>query len=141
MSAIACAGASLARCTPRRSVKEIRKNLMPFSFAIAAKVGHVGSPVLCLRSGQLWPGIQVVPASGTPAMAALSTVSATRSLGLEVQHVAFPAGARDGLQFQRHDAEVIGEPPPRRHRVEAGRQARGPAVVMPAGSFPSCQSS
>ena len=102
---IAVAGTILARMVPNRSTKEIRKYLTPFSLAYAPNDAIVlpsclrhptsrrhahlqcrcvpgpsfaGMTQLSLSS---CPGIQSVPASGTRAMAAASTVSATRSSG------------------------------------------------------------
>ena len=38
--------------------------------------------------------------------------------GLEIAHVGLAASAREGLQFQRHDLEVVGEPAAPQYRVE-----------------------
>ena len=84
MSPIAAAGTSFARSTPNRSTKLIRKYLMPSCFAICARSFAIRAVLPSFRSNFFQvclPGIQSVPASGTPAMAAASTVSAARSSG------------------------------------------------------------
>src|SRR5690606_26947424 len=53
----------------------------------AADDDHVGGPVAAHRSA---PGIQLVPARGTRAIAAASTVSATRSSGSRCSRWALP---------------------------------------------------
>ena len=107
MSPIARAGTSLERRVPKRSAKQMRKYRIPSCFAtwarsvvmIAASEFPVvrsvrgGSPVrarAARRRGRILssrprylerPGIQSVPASGTWAIAAASTVTAARSSG------------------------------------------------------------
>jgi hypothetical protein len=73
ISVMAAAGTSLARITPNKSRNEIRKCLIPRDFASAARSIAIAVPYV--------PGIQSVPASFTPAIAAASMVSATRSSG------------------------------------------------------------
>ena len=96
MSPIACAGTSLARSTPNRSTKLTRKYRIPLSRAVFARsmamVASCHASAAALRPPRIRlarprtfhqsrPGIQPVPASGIPAIAAASTVSAARSSG------------------------------------------------------------
>src|SRR5215470_19512645 len=59
-------------------------------------------------------------------------------LRLEIVHVAFAAGARDGLRLEREHREIIGKAPAAEHRIEAGSEHRvlrsnagGIAALMP----------
>ena len=52
ISAMACAGTSLARCPPKRSVNEIMKYLMPISWAKAARSVIWSFPVIERKAGK-----------------------------------------------------------------------------------------
>ncbi len=93
----------------------------------ATCLGRSGNGQIVLGQKPPLPGIQLVPASGTCAMAAASMVSAHEIFRLEIVHVVLAAGARDGLRFQRHHLEIVGKPASGRDRIEALRQAPGPA--------------
>ena len=84
----ASTGTSLAQGLPCMSTNMAKKNSTPSCFAFdlsSSSTSDIRASSLAPRSRHLYaggsPGIQFVPASGTFAIAAASTVSATRSSG------------------------------------------------------------
>jgi hypothetical protein len=78
---IALAGTIFARIVPNKSTNAIRKYFTSCRLAISFQEAIYVIPLLRLPAQPPCPGIQSVPANGTRAMAAASTVSATRSSG------------------------------------------------------------
>ena len=79
----------------------------------------------------------MVPANGTRAIAAASTVKALRS-SAQVAH-GFAAGAGQGLRLEGQYLQIIGDPLAAQLRIQAGGQVR--ILRGDPGRRPPCHSS
>ena len=70
------------------------------------------------------PGYQSVPASGTRAIAAASSVSAQRSSGSRLWRLLLPQARAMVCASSVNDLEIVGEAPSGRDRIEPLRQLR-----------------
>ena len=84
------------------------------------------------------PGIQFVPASGTPRHRRRLDRQRDEIFRLEIVHMALAAGPRYGLRLESQDREIVGETPSRRDRIETGGElwvlrgdAGGIATLVP----------